>query len=212
MITAIYSVFHIRFIDSLVLIPYFRTSLLGRETEAVGRKILDNLFIDCRIVIDIRFFDHIEFLIPTLELEVLAISWRFAPIFRCFSTIDGVTLQLRSVWVLEDDDWGGLDLEQIRHLGDAMLVISAAARENEETLFIYAIHPIFCRIHLIIQREDTHLYEGQVDTIFEHFIIALIHQLVGRQHWCLNKFATSIEHSIIAPDSQLGSWQFRRIG
>ena len=164
MITSIYCVLYIRCGISIVLIPNFGASLLCREAETVGREVLDNLFIDCRIVININFRNHIKFLIPTLELEVLAVGWRFAPIFRCVTTVDGVTLQLRSVWVLEDDDWGGLDLEQIRHLGDTMLVISAAAREDEETLFIYAIHPISCCIHLIIQREDTHLYAGQVDT------------------------------------------------
>ena len=136
MITAIRSVLHVRCIV-FVFIPNLSTILLGREAKAIDREVWDNLFIDCRIIIDIRFFDHIEFLIPTLELEVLAISWRFAPIFRCFSTIDGVTLQLRSVWVLEDDDWGGLDLEQIRHLRGAMLVVSATARELKNSRTTY---------------------------------------------------------------------------
>ncbi len=130
---------------------------------------------------------------------------------RSCPTIDRVARQDSAVRVLEDDDRGSDDLEVHRHFRESMLVISTAAREDEEAIMLYFGDPIHRRVHIVVQREDAHLNILQVHATVEHVTIAIRHQTIGRQFRCEGQVLTTVEHSAVATFSQLGSRQSRSL-
>ena len=153
-----------------------------------------------------------QFLIPAYEDKRITVSWSLASILSHHITWDGITIQLRTVWILENDDWRRLNRKVDRHLRYAMLVILASTREDEETLTIYSRDPSLRRSDIIVQRHTVHPNIVQVGTAIEHQETSLVSKRESRQFRNLFQLSTYVKHLRITMRSQVRSWQNWRFG
>ena len=177
-----------------------------------------------------------QLLIPSNEFIAFP-GWGCSLICGYHITTDGISIQLQTIIIQEDYDWGSDDLKVCRNFRASMLIILTATREDEFTRTIYTVNPIVGCIQIIIQRHDTHLDVVQARTAVEHRGItfcsktgswqlrSLFQTCTIREHIRItarlhansrqlrsdNQIRALREHSRIAIPSQLRSWQYRSL-
>ena len=209
--SSVFGILHIRGIATKVGVGDSGICLLGCEAEPVARNRIFFFFVHGGEIVGVREWEHGRFRIPSLEDESVAVGRFFAPVFRHCFAIDGVPLQLRAVRVLEYGDRGADDLKIRRHLRITVLVVLAAAREDEDALTVHAPDPVICSRHLIVQRFDTHFDIVQSIATAEHLLVAFLLQFSGKQLGGFDQAFRHREHTRITTLRQLFSRQFRRL-
>ena len=137
-------------------------------------------------------------LIPMAEDKSISEGRCLALVFGHLFTTDGVTSEHRAVRVLEDDDRGADYVEMIRHFRVSVLVVRAAAREDEGARAVHSFDPIVRSLEIIVQSEHTHLDVVQAGTTLEHASVTLWGQFPSWQFRSLDNAHTPTEHAVIA--------------